>query len=300
MTGFLNRRQILWSVWVIAALLLLTAAEPVVYGIVVPLSALLLALTPRSVPHGGGPVDRRDLAVIATLYVCIVVLYRLAFGYFTVNSVVGLFLCFAGGMVLGVVGPVVYTVWVRGRSLRTLGLSAANWRQVVLLGLLFAALQFSITLFGLDLPAEPVDWVPLLVMSLTVGLFEAVFFRGFVQTRLEASFGPVAGVGGAAAMYALYHVGYGMQAAEMIFLFGLGVVYAIAFGIVHNLLVLWPLLTPLGGFFATVTAQSFELPWMSILGFLDVLAVMIVAMALAMRHERRVATPGQPARATGR
>ena len=37
----------------------------------------------------------------------------------------------------------------------------------------------------------------------------------------------------------------------MMFLFGLGVVYAVAFGIVHNLLVLWPLLTPLGGFFAT-------------------------------------------------
>ena len=300
MTGFLNRRQILWSAWVIVALLLLTVAEPIVYGIVVPLTALLLALIPGSVPHGGGSVDRRDLAVIAAFYVCIVALYRLAFGYFTVNSVVGLFLCFAGGMVLGVVGPVVYTVWVRGRSLRTLGFSAANWRQAVLLGLLFAALQFSITLFGLDLPADPVDWVPLLVMSLTVGLFEAVFFRGFVQTRLEASFGPVAGVGGAAAMYALYHVGYGMQPAEMIFLFGLGVVYAIAFGIVHNLLVLWPLLTPLGGFFATVTAQSFELPWMSILGFLDVLAVMIVAVALAMRHERREATRGQPAQATGR
>ena len=72
----------------------------------------------------------------------------------------------------------------------------ANWRQTALLGLLFAAVQFSLTLFGFDLPTDPVDWVPLPVMSLTVGLFEAVFFRGFVQTRLEASFGPIAGVGG--------------------------------------------------------------------------------------------------------
>ena len=77
--------------------------------------------------------------------------------------------------------------------------------------------------WGYTLPA-PVDWVPLLVMSLTVGLFEAIFFRGFVQTRLEASFGTVPGVVGGAAFYALYHVGYGMPLSAMIFLFGLGVV----------------------------------------------------------------------------
>jgi membrane protease YdiL (CAAX protease family) len=62
-----------------------------------------------------------------------------------------------------------------------------------------------------------------------VGLFEAVFFRGFVQSRLEASFGTVAGVGGGATLYALHHVGYGMDVAGMVFLLGLGVVYGIAY-----------------------------------------------------------------------
>jgi CAAX protease family protein len=38
-------------------------------------------------------------------------------------------------------------------------------------------------------------------MSLVVGFFEAVFFRGFVQNRLVASFGTVRGVGGAAVLY---------------------------------------------------------------------------------------------------
>ena len=32
----------------------------------------------------------------------------------------------------------------------------------------------------------------------------------------------------------------------MVFLFGLGVLYAVAFALVRNVLVLWPLLTPLG------------------------------------------------------
>ena len=47
-----------------------------------------------------------------------------------------------------------------------------------------------------------------LAMSLMVGLFEAIFFRGFIQTRLSASFDPVPAVFAAAALYALYHVGY--------------------------------------------------------------------------------------------
>ena len=54
------------------------------------------------------------------------------------------------------------------------------------------------------------------------------------------------------ALYGLYHVGYGMGADEIGFLFGLGVVYGVAFATARNLLVLWPLLTPLGSFFANL------------------------------------------------
>ena len=92
-------------------------------------------------------------------------------------------------------------------ALRSLGLRLDNWPQAAALGLLFAGVQFFLTLYGYALPAP--DLVPL-VTSLTVGLFEAVFFRGFVQTRLEASFLPAVGVGGAAALFVVYRVGCGM------------------------------------------------------------------------------------------
>jgi membrane protease YdiL (CAAX protease family) len=288
MATLLTGRQILWSAWVVGALLLLAVGQPMLYGLVVPLSALVLAVIPGTVPRRARArsVDWRDLLAIGGLYLGVVGLYWLAFQYFTVDSVLGLFLCFAGGLILGVVGSVVYTVWLRGRPLRSLGFRLDNWRQTVVLGIVFAGVQFFLTVYGYDLPA-PVDWVPLLVMSLTVGLFEAVFFRGFVQTRLTVMFGPVLGVGGAAGLYALYHVGYGMSPPEMVFLFGLGVVYAVAFGLVRNLLVIWPLLTPLGGFFANLSAGGFDLPWISILGFADVVAVMVAAIVLAFRRERR-------------
>jgi membrane protease YdiL (CAAX protease family) len=132
-----------------------------------------------------------------------------------------------------------------------------------------------------------VAWVPLLVMSLVVGAFEAVFFRGFVQGRLEASFGAGPAVIGAAILYSLYHVGYGMGGEEMVFLFGLGVVYATAYRLVTNVLVLWPLLTPLGAFYNNVDAGDIDLPWASIAGFVDVAVLMALAIWLTDRRAVR-------------
>ncbi|HEU4749939.1 MAG TPA: CPBP family intramembrane glutamic endopeptidase [Acidimicrobiia bacterium] len=139
---------------------------------------------------------------------------------------------------------------------------------------------------GYQLP-EPVAWVPLLVMSLVVGFFEALFFRGFIQNRLEASFGTAPGVAAAALLYGLYHVGYGMGFEEIWFLTGLGVVYAVAFRLVGSILVLWPLLTPLGSFFNQLQASDIELPWASIAGFVDVGVVMAIAVWLAHRYIRK-------------
>jgi hypothetical protein len=73
-----------------------------------------------------------------------------------------------------------------------------------------------------------------------------------------------------------------MGGDEMLFLFGLGVVYAIAFRLVDNILVLWPFLTPLGAFFNNVQAGDIELPWASIAGFADILVVAIGALTAAL------------------
>ena len=289
---------VLWAIWVVTALLLLDVLDLTVYGVLIPASALVLALAvPGPPPTRNGlrdrpDRDRLDLIAIAVLYVAVLTLFRVAFTLFTTDRTAGLFLTFAAGLVLGVVCPIVYTVWYRDRNLADLGLRRDNWRPAVGLGLLFAAIQFALTLWGYHLPGL-VDWVPLLVMSLVVGLFEAIFFRGFIQMRLTASFGPVVGIGGAALLYGLYHVGYGMGGADIVFLFGLGVVYAVAFALVRNVLVIWPLLTPLGSLFNNLENGDIKLPWASIAGFVDVVGVMAVAIWLASRRQRRrTALPG--------
>ncbi|AOT04050.1 hypothetical protein ASPU41_12700 [Arthrobacter sp. U41] len=298
--------------WLVAAVLLLAVLDLTFYGLVVPVSALLLAAVSGPSAWRRQGVDKLDLAVVAALYIAVVVLFRVAFTVFTVTNVLGLFLCFGAGLVLGVAGPVFYTV-SRGRPLSDLGLWLGNWKPAVALGLILASLQFAITLFGYPLP-EPVGWVPLLVMSLTVGAFETVFFRGFIQTRLSASFGRAPGIAIAAALYAAYHVGYGMSGEGMVFLFGLGVIYAVAFALTRSFLVLWPLLTPLGSFFNNLNAGDIELPWAAILGFADVLGLMAASVWLGTggcsagnsgapqqhvdvdgaRHPERGVPPGHP------
>jgi hypothetical protein len=58
--------------------------------------------------------------------------------------------------------------------------------------------------------------------------------------------------------------------------------------------VLWPLLTPLGSFFANLQGGDVPLRWASILSFADVFVLIVVAIVLARRHERRRAATGTP------
>jgi uncharacterized protein len=50
------------------------------------------------------------------------------------------------------------------------------------------------------------------------------------------------------------------------------VVYAIAYRVVDNILVLWPLLTPIGSFFNNLEGGDIALPWAPIAGFANILA----------------------------
>ena len=276
-----------WTAWVVLALLLLEVLDGAAYGVLVPVSALVLAAIPGTTPVVVRRSDRMDLVVVAALYGAVVGLMRLAFVVFTTDNTLGLFLCFAAALVLGAAGPVVYSSWVRRRPLADLGLQGGDLRRTGTLALVFASVQFGLTLWGYDLPA-PVDWVPLLVMALVVGIFESIFFRGFVQNQLQEQFGPAVGIGGAAVLYGLYHVGYGMGLEEMVFLIGLGVVYAVAFALARSVLVLWPLLTPLGSLFAQLEAGDIELPWASIMGFTNVLAVIVTVIWFAHRHQQKL------------
>jgi hypothetical protein len=114
-------------------------------------------------------------------------------------------------------------------------------------------------------------------MSLTVGLFEAIFFRGWIQLGLERAFGTIPAIVLGAFFYSLYHIGYGMNISEIWFLFTLGLQFAIAFRITKNILVLWPFYTWIGGLFTNIT-DGLVLPFEATYGFMIIMTLMLISI----------------------
>jgi uncharacterized protein len=192
-----------------------------------------------------------------------------------------------GAAVIGVGVPLAWTVLVRRRSLADLGLTWRHWRLSLLLQAALGAAQYAMTLRTASLPSLA-DVAPLLALVLAIGFFEAVFWRGWVFLRLEEAFGLLPALAIGPALYALYHVGYGMAADEMAFLFVVGLAYAAIFRITGSVLVLWPVLQPMGQLYSLLGDLA-PLPPIAALGFGEVLIAMLVMVWLARRISR-----GQP------
>lgn len=158
-----------------------------------------------------------------------------------------------------------------------------------MLGLVLGADTYRHTIASLGLTFSA-EHAALLAMTLAVGLFEAVFFRGWLQLRFEAAFGVVPGLLAAATCYSLYHVGYGMDRAEMLFLFGYGLTFGAMFRLTRNVFVLWPFYTPVGSFYSNIKG-GLELPFEATYGFVLVLALMAAGIATGALLRRRRPRP---------
>jgi membrane protease YdiL (CAAX protease family) len=129
-------------------------------------------------------------------------------------------------------------------------------------------------------------FVPLLALSLAIGFFEAVFWRGWVLMRLEESFGMIPAILLGSLLYAFYHIGYGMGMSEMAFLFFIGFLYEVTFRLTKNIFILWPIFKPMGQL-VTLIKDGLQLPLIATLGFAEALIVMFVLVWLGNRYARK-------------
>jgi membrane protease YdiL (CAAX protease family) len=225
-------------------------------------------------------------------YLLVVGGLSLAFQVFTTALVAANFITF-GPITLALLGiglPVSYMTLLRGRSLADLGIT---WRQIIpslILGLLLGWDTYRETLGTLGWQPTRAT-VPLVVMAVAVGIFEAIFFRGWLQLRFEEAFGIVPGLILASLCYSLYHMGYGMTRREMLFLFGLGMTFAAVFRLTKNVFVLWPFYTPVGSLYSNVI-EGLTMPFEATYGFLLTLGLMTTLIVSAgMIQRRRGAKP---------
>lgn len=128
--------------------------------------------------------------------------------------------------------------------------------------------------------------LPLAALALAIGFFEAIFWRGWVLLRLEECFGIIPAIVVGSILYSLYHIGYGMSASEMVFLFFIGVMYAVAFRLTKSIFMLWPLFQPTGQL-VTLIKDGLSLPLLASLGFIEALALMWLLIWLANKYEKK-------------
>jgi phosphoglycerol transferase MdoB-like AlkP superfamily enzyme len=107
-----------------------------------------------------------------------------------------------------------------------------------------------------------------------------------VLQRLEESFGLIPGILLASALYSVYHVGYAMPVDEMVFLFFIGLMFAVVFKLTGSILILWPVFQPMGQLI-TLSEEGLNLPLISTLGFIDAIIVMFIFIWLARRYYKK-------------
>jgi membrane protease YdiL (CAAX protease family) len=129
-------------------------------------------------------------------------------------------------------------------------------------------------------------------LALAIGFFEAVFWRGWVLLRLVESFGVVPAILSGSVLYAAYHIGYAMDLEEMVFLFFIGIMFAVVFLITRSVLILWPVFQPMGQLI-TLIEDRLTLPLLAAVGFGEVLIGMVILVYLAGRYQRKRIAKGR-------
>ena len=181
----------------------------------------------------------------------------------------------------GVGIPLYWMVIVRKRPISDLGITSRRLGLSLVIQVILAILLFLSRLRELNPPALE-ELIPLIALVLAIGFFEALFWRGWVQLRLEEAFGILPGIVLGAALYAVYHIGYGMPMSEIAFLFVIGLVFA-SVRLTKNIFILWPLFQPIGQLI-TLINDGLSLPLLAAIGFLEVLVLMLGLVWLANRY----------------
>ena len=192
---------------------------------------------------------------------------------------------FLAATLFGIGIPLYWVVIGRRRPLADLGLHTRWLSTSLIVQLILTAVLYRFVLADISMPSLA-GLIPLVALSLVLGFFEAVFWRGWVLLRLEESFGLIPALLLSALMYTSYQIGFGIATLDIFLIFSLGLIFGIAFRLTKNVFVLWPGLQPIG-LLAVLVRSGMQLPLLSTLGFLEVLGIMLLLVWLVSGYARK-------------
>lgn len=232
----------------------------------------------------------RELLVVFASWILVTLTFFISFRIITTQRVAAQFITFGilGIALFGVLLPIVWNTLVMKRQLSAIGITKEKLLVSLLGGFILSVVQYFLTLRTIPLPGA-VELIPLVTMALAVGLYENIFYRGWIQKRMEQSFGIIPGIIVSSVLYALYHIGYGMSMDEMLFLMIIGLVYSTIFRLTSNIFILYPLLTPMGAVFSQLK-EGLKLPFPATYGFADVIALMVIGILFIHKAELKSRT----------
>ena len=220
----------------------------------------------------------KELFVVLLSWVMVVSAFYLAFNVITIQRVALNFITFGivGILLFGVSVPLIWTVLIKKRPLSDLGIKRDKLILSLVLGIILSATQYFLTIRNIEIPALK-ELIPLITMLIAVSFYENLFYRGWVQLRMEEYFGIIPGIMLSAVIYSLYHIGYGMPLSEIVTLFIIGLVYSIIFRLTTNIFILFPFLTPTGALFKQIQ-DGLRLPFEATYGFADVIIFCVIVL----------------------
>lgn len=223
-----------------------------------------------------------DLFVVLIVYLILVAVLYIDFQIVTFNKLFANFVLFSLSLLLiEVITPMVYHRVIKKRPLNQLGITEKYWLSSLLMGFILGLISI---LFFLKLSnVSPINELPLLIISLTVGLSETIFFRGWMQLRLDDAFGAIPSIFIGAVFYALYHICYGVEINQIWVFFILGVIFALIFRLTRNILILWPFFAWTGSFYTMIGKNLIPPNWI-IYSYLMIIAVIILFIRFLMLY----------------
>ncbi len=186
----------------------------------------------------------------------------------------------------GILFPLFY-IQRSGRGFADFGLTLRRWYVFVPINLILGVFLLYIFIYYWVPPAGfRFDTKTLMTMTviLCTGVFEVIFFYGFLRTLFERAFGVIPAILLAAVFYSFHHIGF---QPEFLQLFFVGVMYAAVYRTGNSVLLIYPFFWGVGALY-NVLIQSREVSSIMYPGIRSLyLSVLIVFMLARVWTESR-------------